>query len=272
VGIPLDSVRIHTDTEAARLNQAVGAHAFAIGEHIAFNHGRFAPDQPAGRHLLAHELAHVAQHRQQAGTLEQTPVRRGFWSDLYDSAAETLGDIADWAWDQVQEFGWRLVRSISPEFERSLRAILDEGILVWLGRQVAHAWDAYIGTLRALVPFDGPRQLIDLFAGMVERAAAIVAALASGDCAPLMAAIDSLKTCVVSTAHRIPAADRRILQRTLEQLRSARRTLAAGLRRRRLGRHTGTGAALLGVDPAGARGCRTGVELVQGPALRLLRG
>ena len=199
LGIHLESVRIHTDTEAARLNQAVGAHAFAIGEHIAFNHGRFAPDQPAGRHLLAHELAHVAQHRQQAGTLEQTPVRRGFWSDLYDSAAETLGDIADWAWDQVQEFGWRLVRSISPEFERSLRAILDEGILVWLGRQVAHAWDAYIGTLRALVPFDGPRQLIDLFAGMVERAAAIVAALASGDCAPLMAAIDSLKTFVVET-------------------------------------------------------------------------
>jgi hypothetical protein len=199
LGMNLASVRIHTDGEAAQLNEAVGADAFALGEHIAFNHGRFAPAEPAGRHLLAHELAHVAQYRQQAGAIEQAPVRRGFWGDIYDSVADTLGDIADWAWDKVQELGWRLVRSISPELERTLRAILDEGILAWLGRQVARAWDAYIGTLRALVPFDGPRQLIDLFAGMVERAAAIVSALASGDCAPLMAAIDSLKTFVVDT-------------------------------------------------------------------------
>jgi phage-related protein len=198
-GIGLDAVRIHTDDEAAGLSEAVGAHAFAIGEHIAFAQGHFAPDEPGGRHLLAHELAHVAQHRQQAGSVEQAPVRRGFWSDLYDSAAETLGDIADWGWDQVQEFGWRLVRTISPELERTLRAILAEGILPWLGRMVARAWDAYLATLRAMVPFDGPRQLIDLFAGMVERAAAIVAALVSGNCEPLMAAIDSMKTFVVET-------------------------------------------------------------------------
>ncbi|QDF96874.1 hypothetical protein CJ010_10190 [Azoarcus sp. DD4] len=198
-GLDFGSVRIHTDGEAARLNDAVGAHAFALGEHIAFNHGRFAPDDPTGRHLIAHELAHVAQHRAGGGSAEQAPLRRGFWGDLYDSVADTLGDIADWAWDKVQEVGWRLLRTISPELERTVRAIVDEGILPWLGRQVARAWDSFIGGLRALVPFDGPRQLIDLFAGMVERAAAIVAALASGNCEPLMAAIESLKTFVVET-------------------------------------------------------------------------
>ncbi len=198
-GMDLGAVRIHTDGEAAALNEAVGAHAFALGEHIAFNHGRYAPEEPGGRHLLAHELAHVAQHREQKVSVGEAPVRRGFWSDLYDSAVDTLGDIAGWAWDQVQEFGWRLVRSISPDLERTLRAILAEGILPWLGRMVARAWDAYLATLRALVPFDGPRQLIDLFAGLVERAAAIVAALASGNCEPLMAAIDSMKTFVVET-------------------------------------------------------------------------
>lgn len=198
-GLDFGSVRIHTDGEAARLNDAVGAHAFALGEHIAFNHGRFAPDDPTGRHLIAHELAHVAQHRAAGGSAEQAPLRRGFWGDLYDSVADTLGDIADWAWDKVQEVGWRLLRTISPELERTVRAIVDEGILPWLGRQVARAWDGFIGGLRALVPFDGPRQLIDLFAGMVERAAAIVAALASGNCEPLTAAIESLKTFVVET-------------------------------------------------------------------------
>ncbi len=193
-GLDLSGVRIHTDAEAARLAEAVGAHAFTLGEHIAFNRGRFQPEHPTGRRLLAHELAHVAQQR--AGRGEPEPVRRGFWSDLYEGAVDTLGDIAEWGLDQVREYGWRLLEAISPEFARTVRAILDEGILPWLGRMVARAWDAYLGTLRALVPFEGPRQLIDLFAGLVERAAGILAALASGDCAPLMAAIDELRTFV----------------------------------------------------------------------------
>ena len=198
-GIDLSTVRIHRDGKAARLNEALRAHAFTVGEHIAFNDGRYRPESGPGRFLLAHELTHVAQQRGETAALQDRPVRRGFWGDLYDAAAETLGDIADWAVDKVREFGWRLLESISPSFARTVRAIVDEGILSWLGRQVARAWDAYIGTLRALVPFDGPRQLIDLFAGLVERAAAIVAALASGNCEPLMAAIGQLKTFVTET-------------------------------------------------------------------------
>ncbi|MEF8702426.1 MAG: DUF4157 domain-containing protein [Candidatus Accumulibacter sp. UW26] len=198
-GLDLGTLRVHTDAEAAQLNTALGAHAFAFGEHIAFNEGCFAPAEAGGRHLLAHEIAHVAQHRRLATAGEPAPVRRGVWDDLYDSVADTLGDVADWGWEQVQTFGWELVRSISPDLERTLRAIIDEGIVPWLARQVARAWDAYLGTLRALVPFAGPRQLIDLFAGLVERAVTIVGALMSGDCAPLMAAIDSLKTFVVDT-------------------------------------------------------------------------
>lgn len=198
-GIDLGTVRIHTGSDAARLNETLHAHAFAVGEHIAFNEGRYRPESGPGRFLLAHELAHVAQQRGDTAAVENKPVRRGFWGDLYDSVADTLGDVAHWAMDQVREFGWRLLESISPAFARTVRAIVDEGILSWLGRQVARAWDAYLGTLRALVPFDGPRQLIDLFAGLVERAAAIVAALASGNCEPLMAAINDLKTFVTET-------------------------------------------------------------------------
>ncbi|MFA5082929.1 MAG: DUF4157 domain-containing protein [Hydrogenophilaceae bacterium] len=198
-GIDLGTVRIHTGADAARLNETLHAHAFAVGEHIAFNQGRFQPDSAPGRFLLAHELAHVAQQRGEAAVVEQRPVRRGFWSDLYHGAVDTLGDIANWAIDKVRELGWRLLETISPEFARTVRAIVDEGILAWLGRQVARAWDGFIGTLRALVPFDGPRQLIDLFAGLVERAARIAAALASGNCEPLMQAIGELKTFVTET-------------------------------------------------------------------------
>ncbi|MCP5524239.1 MAG: DUF4157 domain-containing protein [Verrucomicrobiales bacterium] len=198
-GMDLSTVRVHTGPQATRLNEILHSHAFAVGEHVAFNEGRYQPDSEPGRFLLAHELAHVAQQRGAAGPVENRPVRRGFWGDLYDSVADTLGDIADWAIDKIREFGWRLLESISPAFARTVRAIVDEGVLSWLGRQVARAWDAYIGTLRALVPFDGPRQLIDLFAGLVERAAAIVTALASGNCEPLMRAIGELKTFVTGT-------------------------------------------------------------------------
>ncbi|MCB1886572.1 MAG: DUF4157 domain-containing protein [Rhodocyclaceae bacterium] len=196
-GLDFGAVRIHTGGEAARLAGAVDAHAFTLGEHIVFDHGRFAPEAPGGRFLLAHELAHVAQQRATGDTAQ--PLRRGFWSDLYDAAAERLGDIAEWGIAQVREFGWELVRSISPELARTLEAIIDEGVVHWLGRQVARAWDTYIATLKALVPFEGPRQLIDLFAGLVERAATIVAALASGDCEPLMTAIGDMKRFVVET-------------------------------------------------------------------------
>ena len=201
-GMDLSGVRLHTGARAAQLNQALGAHAFALGEHIAFDSGRFQPGEPAGRFLLAHELAHVAQQRgagdAPTGTATQAPatVRGGFWGDLYDSVSGTLGDIADWAIDQVRELGWRLLESISPEFARTVRAIVDEGLLHWLGRQVARAWDGFIGGLRALVPFEGPRQLITLFDGLVRRAAGIAAALVAGRCEPLMAAIGELKTFV----------------------------------------------------------------------------
>lgn len=201
-GMDLSGVRLHTGPRAARLNQALGAHAFALGEHIAFDAGRFQPGEPAGRFLLAHELAHVAQQRgageAPASTAAHAPatVRGGFWGDLYDSVSDTLGDIANWAIDKVRELGWRLLESISPEFARTVRAIVDEGLLHWLGRQVARAWDGFIGGLRALVPFEGPRQLITLFDGLVRRAAGIAAALVAGRCEPLMAAIGELKTFV----------------------------------------------------------------------------
>ncbi|HSI51427.1 MAG TPA: DUF4157 domain-containing protein [Ideonella sp.] len=213
-GLDFSAVRIHTGPQAARLNETLHAHAFAVGEHIAFHEGRFQPSSETGRFLLAHELAHVAQQRGvtavQAPAAAASPVRRsaepgvrtvrrGLWGDLYDSVADTLGDIADWAIEKVRELGWQLLESISPEFARTVRAIVDEGLLNWLGRQVARAWEGFIGGLQALVPFDGPRQLIALFGGLVSRAAGIAVALASGRCEPLMAAIGELKTFVTET-------------------------------------------------------------------------
>jgi hypothetical protein len=55
----LGHVRIHTGPDAAASAQALQAKAFALGPNIAFGRGQYAPDDPAGRRLLAHELAHI---------------------------------------------------------------------------------------------------------------------------------------------------------------------------------------------------------------------
>lgn len=54
-------VRVHHDAAAAQSARDVDAHAYTVGTHLVFGAGRFAPHSVAGRHLLAHELAHVVQ-------------------------------------------------------------------------------------------------------------------------------------------------------------------------------------------------------------------
>ncbi|WP_431284187.1 DUF4157 domain-containing protein [Humitalea sp. 24SJ18S-53] len=61
LGPDFPQVRIHTDSRAADSATAVGALAYTVGPHIVFGPGRFAPGTAEGDHLLAHELAHVAQ-------------------------------------------------------------------------------------------------------------------------------------------------------------------------------------------------------------------
>jgi hypothetical protein len=55
------NVRIHADTGGAALSRDLDAHAFTLGEHVAFAAGQYRPGTPAGDALLAHELAHVIQ-------------------------------------------------------------------------------------------------------------------------------------------------------------------------------------------------------------------
>jgi hypothetical protein len=55
-------VRIHTGREADDLARRYDATAFTYGHDIIFSHGSWQPSSTTGCRLLAHELAHVAQH------------------------------------------------------------------------------------------------------------------------------------------------------------------------------------------------------------------
>jgi hypothetical protein len=64
-GVDFGRVRVHRDVASDELCRSISARAFTLGDHIFFRRGEDA-GAPAGRHLLAHELAHVVQQRGQA--------------------------------------------------------------------------------------------------------------------------------------------------------------------------------------------------------------
>lgn len=61
MGGDFSNVRIHTDFDAIQMNEELGAKAFTHGNDIYFNSGQYTPENPSGKHLLAHELTHVVQ-------------------------------------------------------------------------------------------------------------------------------------------------------------------------------------------------------------------
>jgi hypothetical protein len=63
-GQSFDGVRVHTHDDATAACDRLGARAFTYGEHLFFQRGEFQPQTSAGRHVLAHELAHVLHQRE----------------------------------------------------------------------------------------------------------------------------------------------------------------------------------------------------------------
>ncbi len=56
-------VRVHTGPIAVDAARAMNARAFTVGEHVVFGSGQYSPRSPEGLSLIAHELTHVAQQR-----------------------------------------------------------------------------------------------------------------------------------------------------------------------------------------------------------------
>lgn len=66
-GYDFSRVRIHDNAAANSAAHDVRASAFTVGGDIAFAPGCYDLSNPAGRHLLAHELAHVVQQSGRGG-------------------------------------------------------------------------------------------------------------------------------------------------------------------------------------------------------------
>jgi peptidoglycan/xylan/chitin deacetylase (PgdA/CDA1 family) len=86
-------VRVHADARAAESARAVGALAYTVGSHLVFGAGRYAPHDPAGRSLLAHELAHAVQQRGTAGAIPDA-LPLGAEHDPEETQADALARAA----------------------------------------------------------------------------------------------------------------------------------------------------------------------------------
>lgn len=90
MGADFSDVRVHTGPRADESARSISAQAYTVGTDVVFRDGAYEPDSPGGRHVLAHELAHVMQ--QKAGPVSGTPAPGGISishpSDSFEQAAE----------------------------------------------------------------------------------------------------------------------------------------------------------------------------------------
>jgi hypothetical protein len=92
LGYDLGQIRVHADSRAAESSAAVNADAYAVGGHLAFGAGQYAPHSAGGRRLLAHELAHVVQQGRGSGIPQTSSLVVGSADDAAERAADAVSD------------------------------------------------------------------------------------------------------------------------------------------------------------------------------------
>ncbi|HEY9866000.1 MAG TPA: DUF4157 domain-containing protein, partial [Candidatus Obscuribacterales bacterium] len=61
MGADFSGVKVHTDSQADKLNRSLSSRAFATGPNLFFKQGEYNPGSRSGQELIAHELTHVVQ-------------------------------------------------------------------------------------------------------------------------------------------------------------------------------------------------------------------
>lgn len=151
-GYDFSSVRIHDDATASSAAAALSATAFTVGEDVVLG-GGYDPTTPRGRHLIAHELAHVVQQRA-TGTNEGEQLHR---RSIFEDAAIWLGLVeGSWHDTELQDYLVKLTRrgSIDGSYDADNKA----RAIVRKWKQGAPGWDL-LGPQKALLideMTDGP--------------------------------------------------------------------------------------------------------------------
>jgi hypothetical protein len=118
-GRDFGEVRVHADSASGLAARDLNAHAFTVGNHIAFAPGRYAPESESGKKLLAHELTHVVQQgngnaatvRRQPAAAEPAPVAEERSLELL------MSDFID-ARRQSEAEGIKAAKAMIPRLKR----------------------------------------------------------------------------------------------------------------------------------------------------------
>jgi hypothetical protein len=74
IGADFSKVRVHTDSQADKLNRSIQAKAFTTGQDVFFRQAEYQPGNREGQELIAHELTHVVQ--QKGSAVQQKPIQK----------------------------------------------------------------------------------------------------------------------------------------------------------------------------------------------------
>ena len=91
LGHNFSNVRVHTDSRAAESARAVNARAYTVGRDVVFDANQYAPHSNEGRKLLAHELTHVVQQKNNSMT-GSAALELGAPVDGFERQADTMAD------------------------------------------------------------------------------------------------------------------------------------------------------------------------------------
>jgi len=130
IGYDLSSVRIFTDPVAAQSAESIQARAYTLGNNIVFGNGEYSLGSESGKHLLAHELAHVAQQGQGTSAVElQRQSAPGSGSTTSPATAPTFGvSCSGGATDPCQQSRCtRPITDINADLSRAI-AYVDSAI------------------------------------------------------------------------------------------------------------------------------------------------
>jgi hypothetical protein len=94
VGQDFSGVRVHNDARAADAARSLDALAFTAGRNIVFGAGQYNPGSARGRHIIGHELAHVAQQGGDSGhpRTNRAALQIGSTSDPAEVEADRIAD------------------------------------------------------------------------------------------------------------------------------------------------------------------------------------
>jgi len=114
-GSSFEKVNIHTDDQAVKMNQELGAQAFTHGSDIYFNQSKYDPNSVEGKTLLAHELTHTVQQEgaEEKGSIDASANDVGLEKDANESTKGIMRKLL--------EGGRNLGEKIMPKLKSGLR-------------------------------------------------------------------------------------------------------------------------------------------------------